>query len=153
MSRPPPQKPNSPKRIDTASPAPALTQSPFAALAQKVVAAAPASPVAVAASEPQPPREAKPQRLGRLLLRRETKHRGGKTVVVISGFAALRDHSDAKLGELEKHLKSRLGCGGTVELEAREILIQGDRPDEIATLLRTLGYEVAGVVSRPGKSR
>lgn len=153
MSRPPPQKPSQSKRIDTASPAPALTQSPFAALAQKVAAVAPDAPAPVAESEPKPAKEAKPQRLGRLVLRRETKHRGGKTVVVISGFAALREHGDAKLSDLEKHLKNRLGCGGTVDFGTRELLIQGDRPDELATLLRALGYEVAGVTARPGGAR
>jgi translation initiation factor 1 (eIF-1/SUI1) len=77
-----------------------------------------------------------------LTLRRETKHRGGKTVVIISGFV---DRSAQVLGELEKLLKQRLGCGGSCDPQAGEILIQGDRAAEVAAVLGQLGYEVRGV--------
>lgn len=86
-------------------------------------------------------------------MRRETKHRGGKTVVVISGFSALRDRSEARLHEVEKHLKARLGCGGSSDSARGEVLIQGDRPEAVAELLRGLGYEVAGVTSAPKSGR
>jgi len=142
MSRSNPNKPNAPKRIDVSSPAKGLTQNPFAELARVTAAAFPAQ------TAPKTETEPKSKSRGRLLLRRETKHRGGKTVVVISGFAMLRDCSEQTLCELEKQLKQRLGCGGTIDLDKREILIQGDRPEDIAALLRGFGYEVAGSVSR-----
>lgn len=145
MSRSNPNKPNGPKRIDVSSPAKGLTQNPFAELARVT---ATALPTQTAQTAPKTEPEPKSKSRGRLLLRRETKHRGGKTVVVISGFATLRDRSEQLLGELEKQLKQRLGCGGTIDLDKREILIQGDRPEDIAALLRGLGYEVAGTVSR-----
>lgn len=158
MARPDPKK--TAPRVDVTSPAPALKHSPFAALAG---ASAPASPEeAPAAPEPArtppapaapapaatPPAPAKPTKTpsrGRLVLRRETKHRGGKTAVLISGFAGLRDHGDDVLGDLAQRLKQRLGCGGSIDAERREILIQGDRPADVAARLRELGYDVAGV--------
>jgi translation initiation factor 1 len=82
-------------------------------------------------------------------LRRETKGRGGKTVVVISGFAALRGINEQTLHDIERQLKARLGCGGSVDSDKREVLIQGDRPEAVTELLRALGYEVAGVTTRP----
>lgn len=90
------------------------------------------------------------------MLRRETKHRGGKTVVVISGFSALGMSGVGlanRLRDVEKHLKNRLGCGGAHDVATAEILIQGDRPEAIAELLRDLGYTVAGVTSKPGGGR
>jgi translation initiation factor 1 len=146
------------KRIDVSSRAPALTQNPFARLAGAAAlegksdgqteVKAEARPEAPAAGKTAVKGPAKAAR-GRLILRRETKHRGGKTVVLISGFAALGDHDMRRLGELEKQLKQRLGCGGSLEEEKREILIQGDRPDEIAEILRSLGYDVGGVTTSP----
>ena len=79
----------------------------------------------------------------RLILRRETKHRGGKTVVIVSGFALLGGISDRVLDELLQALKQRLGCGGAVV--ERELLLQGDRPAQVAALLRERGFRVDGV--------
>lgn len=142
------------KRIDVTTKGPALTQSPFAKLAG--LAAPDAGTDAKAETKPaEPAKEKTPEKpnekksRGRLILRRETKHRGGKTVVLISGFAALSDHDVRRLGELEKQLKQRLGCGGSLDEEKREILIQGDRPNEITAFLRGLGYEVGGVTTSP----
>ena len=145
-------------RIDVSTPAPALKQSPFAALSQLSSAvptssAPAASPSPDAGSVPKTATSAAaPKSAGRLILRRETKGRGGKTVVIVSGFATLRDRSDALLHDVEKRLKARLGCGGAVDLDTREVLIQGDRPDAVADVLRELGYDVAGVTAKPTPS-
>lgn len=150
------QKGNDPsrKRIDVTSAPPPLSHSPFAALAEKKGAPSLPNDVSAPAAEPAatPPKVTKPTSRGRLVLRRETAHRGGKTVVVVGGFLALPQCSDAQLSALERQLKQRLGCGGSIDPEKREILIQGDRPAELAALLRELGFEVAGVTTA-GKAR
>lgn len=144
------------KRIDVSSPAAALRQSPFSTLAGL---SAPAAATPAGSAEPASApasvgkHEDKPRSRGRLILRRETKHRGGKTVVVISGFATLRDAREQTLHEVEKHLKARLGCGGASDPERGEVLIQGDRPEAIADLLRALGFDVAGVTAAPKAGR
>jgi translation initiation factor 1 (eIF-1/SUI1) len=86
---------------------------------------------------------------GRLVLRRETKHRGGKAVIIVTGFAGVRDFTQADTEALAKQLKQQLGCGGTVEGtgDAREIVLQGDRAAKVAELLRTQGFRVDGVTS------
>jgi translation initiation factor 1 len=146
-----PGKPGHKSRIDVSAAGPSLTQNPFAKLALTGVAPLSASAESAAAPVAKAPAVEKTRSRGRLLLRRETKHRGGKTVVVISGFAALRDASAATIGDVEKRLKQRLGCGGSIDLEKQEVLIQGDRPEDIAALLKELGFDVAGVTTRPGR--
>ncbi|MDB4987172.1 MAG: yciH [Myxococcaceae bacterium] len=86
---------------------------------------------------------------GRLVLRRETKHRGGKPVVIVRGFAALREFDAAATELLAKELKQKLGCGGTVERDGNEpqIVLQGDQPAKVAELLRARGFRVDGVTS------
>ena len=143
-----------PGRIDVSSAPASLRQSPFAALSGLSSPAAADPPLAGSTAPTEnPAKQSQPRSRGRLLLRRETKHRGGKTVVVISGFSALRDRSEKTLHEIEKHIKSRLGCGGSTDVERAEVLIQGDRPDAIADLLRALGYDVAGVTASPKGGR
>ena len=81
-----------------------------------------------------------------MILRRETKERGGKTVVVISGFTeGVPGASAVLIGDLAKELKGKLGCGGT--FDRQEITLQGDRPAEVAALLGQLGFAVRGVTS------
>jgi translation initiation factor 1 (eIF-1/SUI1) len=87
---------------------------------------------------------------GRLILRRETKHRGGKAVIIVRGFAALPEFGDeTRVAELAKELKQKLGCGGTVEHGdgETEIVLQGDRAAKVAELLRAQGFRVDGVTS------
>jgi translation initiation factor 1 len=69
-------------------------------------------------------------------VRRETKGRKGKGVVTISGLGL-----DAKaLKELAKKLKKNCGSGGSVVDEVIEI--QGDKRDEIKTVLEKSGFKV-----------
>jgi translation initiation factor 1 (eIF-1/SUI1) len=91
------------------------------------------------------PEAAERARGGRLVLRRETKHRGGKAVVIISGFDAIPGFDDAAIAALAKACKAALACGGTID--RAEIVLQGDRPAEVAELLRARGFRVVGVTS------
>ena len=80
---------------------------------------------------------------GRLILRREKKDRGGKTVVVVSGFAELPGANAVMIGDLAKELKGKLGCGGS--FDRHEIVLQGDRAAAVNALLEELGFRVDGV--------
>jgi translation initiation factor 1 len=78
---------------------------------------------------------------GRVILRKETAHRGGKTVIIIDDFAT---HLPISLIErLAKKIRAACGCGGTVK--DRRIEIQGDHPAKIRTLLESEGFQVGGV--------
>jgi translation initiation factor 1 len=80
---------------------------------------------------------------GRLILRREKKDRGGKVVVVVSGFAELPGANAVMIGDLAKELKGKLGCGGS--FDRQEIVLQGDRCAAVNALLEELGFRVDGV--------
>ena len=109
-----------------------LTHNPFASLSKGAApVAAPAAPAAASAA-----------RSGKLILARETKHRGGKAVAIVRGFAQLSD----AVAELARELKQTLGCGGTVDA-GPEIVLQGDRPAQVAAWLRAQGFRVHGVTS------
>ena len=95
----------------------------------------PAEVPAKATEAPRPPK------LGRVVLRRETAHRGGKVVVVIDGFEPAL--SDAFLEELAHRLRAACGCGGAVK--ERRIELQGDQAARIRVLLVAEGFRVAGV--------
>ncbi|HEX8373349.1 MAG TPA: translation initiation factor [Chthoniobacterales bacterium] len=80
-------------------------------------------------------------KMGRVVLQRETAHRGGKTVVVVQDFAT---HLPATVIEkIAKKLRAACGCGGTVK--DRRIEIQGDQVAKIRSLLEAEGFQVAGV--------
>ncbi len=121
--------------------APELRTNPFASLelegrelSEKGRDTQPACP-------PQPKRPSGP--LGptlkeRLLLRRSTAHRGGKTVLILEGFSPA--WNPAKLENLLRELKASLGCGG--QLNGRTLEIQGDQPDRLQPLLESRGFAV-----------
>jgi translation initiation factor 1 len=80
-------------------------------------------------------------KMGRVVLRRETAHRGGKTVVVVDDFAT---HLPGSVIEnVAKKLRAACGCGGTVK--ERRIEIQGDQPAKVRAILEGEGFQVAGV--------
>jgi translation initiation factor 1 len=135
------------KKIDVgARPAPAL-QNPFAALAgMEALQNLPAAPEKAAPAKPAAPPEPPRKNRGRLILRRETKDRGGKVVVVVSGFAEGVPGANAvMIADLAKDLKGKLGCGGT--FDRQEIVLQGVRAAQVAQLLGQLGFAVRGVTS------
>jgi translation initiation factor 1 len=98
----------------------------------------PAGPAVSTAAEPMLPR---PSKYGRVVLRREKAHRGGKTVIVVHEFAPNIGH--AYIEALAGKLKSACACGGTKR--DRTIEIQGDQPARIRALLEQEGFQVAGV--------
>lgn len=111
---------------------PAAWVNPFASLNLQGRASEAGGPGALPATAPAtPPKE-------RLLLRRETAHRGGKTVLVLEGFSPA--WTEPKLASLLHDLKSALGCGG--KLSDRKLEIQGDQAERLKPLLVTRGFEV-----------
>lgn len=77
---------------------------------------------------------------GRVILRRETAHRGGKTVIIVDGFADPID--DAAIQTLGKKLRAACGCGGAVK--GRSIEIQGEQVARLREILAEEGFLVAG---------
>jgi translation initiation factor 1 len=80
-------------------------------------------------------------KMGRVLLRRETAHRGGKTVVVVYDFAT---HLPVSMIEkVAKKLRAACSTGGTVR--NRTIEIQGDQVAKVRATLEAEGFAVGGV--------
>jgi translation initiation factor 1 len=73
---------------------------------------------------------------GIVCVMRERKHRGGKTVTIISGVPGSKEDMSA----LAQQLKKLCGSGGTVKDDTIEV--QGDHCDKIINKLTTLGYKV-----------
>jgi translation initiation factor 1 len=93
-------------------------------------------------SESQNPAPAEPVwKMGRVLLRRETAHRGGKTVVVVYDFATHLPLS--QIEKVAKKLRAACSTGGTVK--DRTIEIQGDQVARVRATLETEGFIVGGV--------
>ena len=109
--------------------APALCTNPFAALDLGSLPAGPAAPL-------EKPSKKSPTE--RLLMRRETAHRGGKTVIVLEGFSTA--WGDERLAELLHDLKTALGCGGKVH--GRKLEIQGEQAERLQPLLEARGFAV-----------
>jgi translation initiation factor 1 len=73
---------------------------------------------------------------GIVRLQRQVKGRAGKPVVVITGLPLAGND----LKTMAKRLKAKCGVGGTVE--DGNIIIQGDKRDQIKTELESLGHNV-----------
>lgn len=72
----------------------------------------------------------------RLHVQMERKGHGGKTATMVLGFVG----SDDDLQQLAKTLKTRCGVGGSAR--GGEILIQGDKVQQVKEILASLGYNV-----------
>ena len=72
---------------------------------------------------------------GRVDIIRQTAHRGGKTVTVVTGFVGIGLPEKERLA---KEMQKSCGTGGTVK-EGR-IEIQGDRRAEVARILTEAGF-------------
>ncbi len=65
----------------------------------------------------------------------ERKGRGGKTATLITGW----NLPDERLREIAAKLKQQLGAGGSAR--GGEVLIQGDRRQDILTRLTDMGFK------------
>lgn len=93
------------------------------------------------AAAPTPEVAQKARKLGRVVLRKETAHRGGKTVIVVHELPTHLLPSELEV--LAKELRQVIGTGGA--LKGRVIEMQGDQPAKIRAFLEKKGYQVAGV--------
>jgi translation initiation factor 1 len=128
-------RPEPKKKIATNQPQARLNQ----AFARLEVSGLPAGEVAPAPSAKEGPGAI--WKLGRVVLRKETAHRAGKTVIVVHDFAT---HLPVSVIEtVAKKLRQQCGCGGVVK--GRTIEMQGDQPARIRAALEAEGFKVAGV--------
>jgi translation initiation factor 1 len=111
--------------------APELRTKPFASLDLGPLREGTSAPTPAAPAPEKEPTE-------RLLLRRSTAHRGGKTVLVLEGFSPA--WNAGKLEDLLRELKASLGCGGKVE--ARTLELQGELADRLQPLLESRGFAI-----------
>nr|WP_040551851.1 translation initiation factor [Rheinheimera nanhaiensis] len=72
---------------------------------------------------------------GAVRIRRETKGRGGKAVLTISGIAKPHD----ELVQLAARLKKKCACGGAVKDGVIEI--QGDKRELVEQFLKAEGFK------------
>lgn len=108
-------------------------ESPFAALKDCVLPQPSTDSTATARPATPPPMPSKQR--GRVHILRQTAHRGGKTVTVVTGFTGI---SQTEKEQLAKRMQTACGAGGTVK-EGR-IEIQGDQRETIARLLTEAGF-------------
>lgn len=66
----------------------------------------------------------------------DRKGRKGKTATIAAGFTC----NDDELKSIASQLKTRLSTGGSAR--GGEILIQGERAEDMKKILRDLGYKV-----------
>lgn len=111
----------------------------FQAFAGLEISGLPEGEVAAPAAAEKAPNH--PAKLGRVVLRRETAHRGGKCVIVLDGFDAALD--DSYIETLGKRLRAACGCGGSVK--ARTVELQGEQAGRAREWLVGEGFRVAGV--------
>lgn len=79
------------------------------------------------------PVASKPAKLPRLDIILDRK-RARKTATIIAGF-----NDDADIKEIAQKIKQKLGTGGSAR--GGEILIQGDRRNDLPAILSQLGYK------------
>ena len=120
------------KRLPTDD-GPTKWASPFAALKQ--VELPPTSPVRSVSKQGEPVSIAHKKNRGRVDIIRQTAHRGGKTVTVVTGFIGIGLEEKELLA---KQMQKACGAGGTVK-EGR-IEIQGDQRDAVARILIDAGF-------------
>ncbi len=110
-------------------------QNPFAALDTAGLPPVPSGQGGVP-GHPAPSRSAAPAKnRGRVDILRQTAHRGGKTVTVVTNFVGIGLPEKEKLA---RAMQKACGTGGTVK-EGR-IEIHGDKRAEVARILTEAGF-------------
>ena len=89
-----------------------------------------------AASQPTTNRSTRPKNRGRVDIQRQTAHRGGKTVTVVTNFKGI---GLAEKEALAREIQKSCGTGGTVK-DGR-IEIHGDKREEVARILIKAGFQ------------
>ena len=107
----------------------------FAALSSAGLPPAPRDQPGDTTSQPAAAVPAPKKNRGRVDILRQTAHRGGKTVTVVTGFVGIGLPEKEKLC---KAMQKACGTGGTVK-EGR-IEIQGDQRTEVARILTEAGF-------------
>jgi translation initiation factor 1 len=103
-------------------------QNPFETLSSAGLPPGPEIP-------PEPPALVKKKSRGRVDIIRQTAHRGGKTVTVVTNFVGIGLPEKEKLA---KQMQKACGTGGTVK--DGQIEIQGDKRQEVARILEEAGF-------------
>jgi len=109
----------------------ALTQNPFGGLSEQLGDLPEGTAV-----KPTSRRDRKNTKRGRVDITRETAHRGGKTVTVVSNFQGI---GLAEKQELAKKIQKTCAVGGTVK-DGR-IEIRGDVREQVKTILEEAGFQ------------
>jgi translation initiation factor 1 len=109
-----------------------LSHNPFASLSTEGL---PAGPQGTASTTPNVPASKPKKSRGRVDIIRQTAHRGGKTVTVVSGFVGI---GLPEKEALAKAMQRACGTGGTVK--DGKIEIQGDRRETVAKILTEAGF-------------
>ena len=128
-------RPEPKKRIDTQSAQPLLGALKNAFAGLDVSPEAPDSP------ETPVLETGRVWKMGRVILRREKAHRGGKVVIVVDEFGSHLPTS--VIEETARRVRAACGCGGTVK--DRRIEVQGDQAAKVRGVLEAEGFRVAGV--------
>jgi translation initiation factor 1 len=125
---------NRPSRIPLSS-GERFRQNPFTGLSSAGLPAGPDPHSGEALNPPVRSTPAPKKNRGRVDILRQTAHRGGKTVTVVTGFVGI---GLPEKESLAKAMQKACGTGGTVK-EGR-IEIQGDRRAEVARILTEAGF-------------
>ncbi len=73
----------------------------------------------------------------KLRIRLDTRHRAGKAVTLVEGFAG----KEEDLEKLGKQLKTYCGTGGSAK--DGEVIVQGDQREKVLSWLLKNGYKLA----------
>jgi translation initiation factor 1 len=107
--------------------------SPFSSLKHTPLPTA--SPTQLASTPNAPVSSASKKNRGRVDILRQTAHRGGKTVTVVTGFVGI---GQAEKEALAQRMQKACGAGGTVK-DGR-IEVQGDQREAVARILTDAGF-------------
>lgn len=124
------------KRISTSGASGPLRQNPFGGLDRSAFPECVGKSPDFASTETDQSKGAQSGKIrGRVDIIRQTAHRGGKTVLVVTNFVGV---GRLEKETLAKKMRKIAGVGGTVK--GGNIEIQGDRREQVAAVLREAGF-------------